>query len=58
VKSILIIAIKHKEYQEQPNFPKIFTKIKEGECHLNEEKPPEWMDAKKQMKEFDISTDG
>jgi hypothetical protein len=40
VNLVLSIATKHKEYQEQPNFPKIFTKIEEGECHLDEEKPP------------------
>ena len=27
VKSVLSIAMEHKEDQEQPNFPKIFTKI-------------------------------
>jgi hypothetical protein len=25
--------------------PKCFTKIEEGECHLDEAKSPEWMDA-------------
>jgi hypothetical protein len=45
VKSILSITIDHKEDPKQLDFPKIFTKIEEGECHLNEAKPPERMDA-------------
>jgi hypothetical protein len=50
VKSVLSIATEHKEDQEQPDFPKIFTKIEEGEHHLDEAKPPEWMDAEIKQK--------
>jgi hypothetical protein len=57
VKSILSIAIENKEDQEQPDFPKSFTKIEEGERHLDEAKPLEWIDAEIKTKEFDISND-
>jgi hypothetical protein len=55
VNLVLSIATEQKEDQDHPNFPKKFTKIEEGECHLNEEKTPKWMDAKIKTKEFDIS---
>jgi hypothetical protein len=45
VKSVFNIATEQKEDQEQPDFPESFTKIEEGECYLDEEKPPEWMEA-------------
>jgi hypothetical protein len=32
-------------------------KIEEEEPHLDEAKPPEWMDAEIRLKEFDISND-
>jgi hypothetical protein len=57
VKSVLSIATEQKEDHEQPDFPKIFTKIEERECHLDKAKPPEWMDAEIKIKEFDISND-
>jgi len=45
VNSVLNITMEQKEDQEQPDFPKSFTKIEEVERHLDETKPPEWMDA-------------
>ena len=57
MKSVLSIATEHKEDHEQPDFPKSFTKIEEGEFHLYEVKPPKWMDVEIKTKEFDISND-
>jgi hypothetical protein len=58
LKSRLSIAMEQKEDQEQLDIPKIFMKIEEGECHIEEAKPPKWMYAETKMKEFDISNDG
>jgi hypothetical protein len=45
VKSVLKISKEEKEEIEQPDFPESFTKIEEGDRHLEEEKPPEWMNV-------------
>jgi hypothetical protein len=50
VKSVLNIAKEQKDDHEQPNFPEIFTKIEEGECYLEEAKPPEWMEDERKTK--------
>jgi hypothetical protein len=36
---------------------KVLQKMEEGECYLDEEKPPKWMEAEIKTKEFDISND-
>jgi hypothetical protein len=55
VKSILKISKEEKEEIEWPEFPSIFTKIEEGDRHLEEAKPPEWMNVELNTKEFNIS---
>jgi hypothetical protein len=55
------ISIKHSHITQRgpktTRLPKKFTKIEEGERHLDKAKPPEWMDAEIRMKEFNISND-
>jgi len=45
VKSILKINKEEKDNLEQPEFSKCFTKVEEGEWHLVEEKPTEWINV-------------
>jgi hypothetical protein len=54
---MLNIYKEEKEDYKQPDFPESFTRIEEGECYLNEEKPLEWMDVEIKTKEFNISND-
>ena len=39
------------------DFPVWFSQLKEGSRQINENKAPEWMDAKVKMKEINISND-
>jgi hypothetical protein len=57
VKSILKVTKAEKDDPEQPNFPESFTKVEEGERHLDEAKPPEWMNVEIKTKEFNILYD-
>lgn len=45
------------EETKEANFPKYFTKLKEGERQLEEKSPSEWLDAEIKYREVDISTD-
>jgi hypothetical protein len=47
-----------KEDTKNIDFPSSYKKIMEGERKLDESKAPEWMDAKINTKEVDISIDG
>jgi hypothetical protein len=55
VNSILRVTREEKDDPGQPEFPEIFIKVEEGEHHLDEAKPPEWMNVEIKTNEFNIS---
>jgi len=60
VRTLLSIAKANKTQEADTNeadFPQSFTEFKEGERHLEENSPPEWLDSEIKYREVDISTD-